>query len=295
MTRTRSRRRETNARDRRPILLGVVALAVVGVALVAFAFTRPSDASFVSWSRLGTDDVHSLAFVDGDPDRLLFGHHGGILGTIDGGRTWSPAGTRSDAMALGAVGRDSIVIAGHDVFAESRDAGLTWSNIPADLPSLDIHGFTRDPGDPARMWAALATGGLWESRDSGRSWTRVQEQNVLLPVAYAAAAGTRLIGVTAEGISRSDDTGRTWLAVTDPQLYPVTSLAASADGAVLVAAGPDGLARSDDRGATWLRIPVEDPPATVAISADGRSIAFVARTTRFYRSDDGGTSWPGPR
>ena len=26
----------------------------------------------------------------------------------------------------------------------------------------------RDPADPARMWAYLATGGLWESRDGGR-------------------------------------------------------------------------------------------------------------------------------
>lgn len=38
----------------------------------------------------------------------------------------------------------------------SQDEGDTWTPIEADLPSLDIHGFARDPADPARMWDAVA-------------------------------------------------------------------------------------------------------------------------------------------
>lgn len=143
----------------------VGAVAVIGVAVVAFILSRPSGVSASPWSRLGTQDVHSLAFVGDDPDRLLFGHHGGISASSDGGRTWQPLGTRSDAMSLGAASDGSIVIAGHEVLAASRDDGRTWENTAAVLPSLDIHGFARDPGDPARMWAYLATGGLWESRN----------------------------------------------------------------------------------------------------------------------------------
>jgi len=235
-----------------------------------------------------------LAFIDGDPYRLLFGHHGGILATADSGKTWAPLATRSDAMGLGVAAGGSIVIAGHEVFAESRDGGQTWVDITSDLPSLDIHGFARDQGDPARMWVYLATGGLWESLDVGRTWTQVQEQNIVFPVAVAAPSGAGLLGVTAAGIGRSDDGGRTWRTLTDPELYPLTDLAATSDGSILIASGPDRLARSDDGGFTWSNLAFRGQPAAVAVSADGRSIALVTRSAAFYRSDDGGLTWPGP-
>lgn len=280
-------------RDRRPIVLAGVGLAILS-AIALVVVLQSAGSTNTAWSRLGTEDVHSLAFAEGDANRLLLGHHGGILATDDGGRTWAPLGTRSDAMSLGVASGGSIVIAGHEVFAESHDGGQTWLDVPSDLPSLDIHGFARDPGDPARMWAYLANGGFWESLDAGRTWARIQEQNVLFPVAIAAPSGGRLFGVTSTGIARSDDGGRTWQTVTDPQLYPVTGLAASADGSVLVASGPDTVARSDDGGTTWSRLLFDGQPAALAVTDDGRSIALVTRSTEFFRSDDGGATWPGP-
>ena len=272
----------------------VGALAVAGVAVVTFIFSRPSGASASPWSRLGTQDVHALAFVGDDPDRLLFGHHGGISASSDGGRTWQPLATRSDAMSLGATSDGSIVIAGHEVFAASRDEGRTWENVPAALPSLDIHGFARDPGDPARMWAYIATGGLWESRDSGLTWERVQQENVFFPTAVRAAGATRLFGVLADGLASSDDGGRTWQRVATPEIYPIASLAATTDGSMLMAGGPGGLARSDDGGATWSTLPFDGEPAALAVTAGGTTVAVVTRSTDYFRSDDGGRTWPTP-
>lgn len=269
----------------------VIALAV-GAAF--FLLTRSGGSSAVAWSRLGTEDVHSLAFVGDNPNRLLFGHHGGISASTDGGRSWQPLGTRSDAMSLGAASDGSIVIAGHEVFASSRDNGRTWETIAASLPSLDIHGFARDPGDPARMWAYLATGGLWESGDGGVNWEQVQQENILFPIAVASPSGTRLFGVTANGLAISEDGGRTWRNVASPELYPIASLATTTDGSVLVAGGPSGLARSDDGGASWSKLAFAGEPAAIAVTDGGRTIAIVARSTEFYRSDDGGRSWPGP-
>lgn len=274
------------------MIVAAVFAAVVLVAVIV-SLIRPGSASVVAWSRLGTDDVHSLAFVGDDPNRLLFGHHGGILSSSDGGRTWQQLATRSDAMNLGAAADGSIVIAGHDVFAQSSDDGRTWQEIAAALPSLDIHGFARDPGDPARMWAYLATGGLWESLDAGRTWEQVHQDNILFPVAVAGPSGTRLFGLTAESLASSDDGGRTWRNVASPELYPMTSLAATSDGTVLVAGGPDGLARSDDDGATWAMLPLEEQAFAVAVTTGGRTIGVVTRSTEFFRSDDGGQSWPG--
>ena len=271
------------------MIAGALAVGAIAILLV-----RPGISSTVAWTRLGTEDVHSLAFAGDDPNRLIFGHHGGILSSADGGRSWDPLATRSDAMSLAPATDGSIVIAGHDVFAESRDDGRTWQDVPAGLPSLDIHGFARDPGNAARMWAFLATGGLWESTDGGRAWERVHEENVLFPVAATAPSGTRLLGVTAEGFATSEDGGRTWRNRATPELYPIASLAATSDGTVLVAGGPDGLARSDDGGATWSQLPFEGQPLAVAVTAAGRTIALVTRSTEFYRSDDGGRTWPGP-
>ena len=283
------------ARSPRLIVLALAVAAVLGLfGVAALLLTRPSASSEAAWSRLGTDDVHSLAFVGDDPNRLLFGHHGGLLASADGGRSWQPLQVRSDAMSLGAASDGSIVIAGHDEFAQSDDAGKTWQPIPAQLPSLDIHGFARDPANGQRMWAYLATGGLWASSDGGASWDRVQEQNIAFPVAVSIPSGTRLFGVTATGLARSDDDGRTWQAVASPELYPIASLAATPDGKVLVAGGPDGLARSDDGAASWSKLPFSGQAFAVAAARGGQTIGVVDRSTEFFRSDDGGRTWAGP-
>ena len=275
-------------------MIVVAVVGAVAVLIVIVGGMRPGSASVVAWSRLGTEDVHALAFVADDPSRILFGHHGGVLSSRDGGRSWQQLPTGSDAMGLGAAPDGSIVIAGHGVFAQSSDDGRTWQEIAAALPSVDIHGFARDPGDPARMWVYLATGGLWESLDAGRTWVMVQDDNILFPVAVGGPSGTRLFGLTGESLASSEDGGRTWRNVATPELYPMTSLAATSDGTVLVAGGPDGLARSDDGGATWAKLPLAEQAFAVAVTADGQTIGVVTRSTEFFRSDDGGQTWPGP-
>jgi photosystem II stability/assembly factor-like uncharacterized protein len=147
-------------------------------------------------------------------------------------------------MSLTPADDGSIVIAGHEVFTASRDGGATWSSIPADLPSLDIHGFTREPADPTRMWAYLATRGLWESTDFGAHWTEVRSDNVIFPLAVRDATGTKLLGVDTTGLVASLDGGRTWTTLGTPPTYPMTGLAATLDGRTIYAGAPDGLFRS---------------------------------------------------
>ncbi len=293
-SRAAGRTQPAKGRRRGRLLAGAALVGVVALGAIAFVILRPGGSSTVAWSRLGTQDVHSLAFVGDDPSRLLFGHHGGVLSSPDGGRSWQALGSRADAMSLEPAADGSIVIAGHDVLSESRDGGRTWQDIPAALPSLDIHGFARDPTDPDRMWAYLATGGLWESGDGGLTWEQVQQENVLFPAAVAGPSGTRLFGVTASGLASSDDGGRTWTGAASPEIYPIASLAATADGRVLVAGGPGGMARSDDGGASWSKLPFEGQVLVVAVTAGGSTIVVVTRSTEFFRSDDGGRTWPGP-
>ena len=297
---TKGQRREQRASAQRPPRRVPGWLLPVGIVFVALTvgfvvmLRGGSSSGQAAWATLRTQDVHSLAFVGGDPERILFGHHGGLLESRDGGRTWAALPVRDDAMAMTPADDASIVIAGHEVFTASSDGGATWSRIQADLPSLDIHGFTRDPADPARMWAYLATGGLWESTDFGATWVKVRADNVVFPLAIRDASGTRLLGVDANGLVTSSDGGRTWSTLGQPPAYPMTSLAATADGRTIYAGAPDGLFRSDDGGRTWSPTGYTGSAFAVSTTPDGRTVALVSRETEFYRSSDGGESWPGP-
>jgi photosystem II stability/assembly factor-like uncharacterized protein len=198
-------------------------------------------------------------------------------------------------MSLTVPGGDRLVIAGHLVFQESRDGGSTWADIPADLPSLDIHAFGQSQLDPDRMWAYLAGGGVYASADGGSRWTQMYPGHVFGLTAVVADDADSLYGIDPfAGLVRSADGGATWAPAGKPPTSPVTSLAATADGRTLVLGGPDGLHRSDDGGATWHQVLKSRAVLAAAISQDGRTLAAVTEDTVFYRSEDGGTSWPGP-
>lgn len=145
------------------------------------------------------------------------------------------------------------------------------------------------------MWAYLATGGLWESTDFGARFRRVRDDNVLYPTAVAAGTSTRLFGVDASGLIVSDDGGRRWTDLGAPPTYPMTALAASADGRVLYAGAPDGLFRSSDGGRTWSTTGYSGSALAIATTPDGLSVGVVSRATDFFRSSDGGATWTGPK
>ena len=211
---------------RRVAAVGLAALiAVVGV--VAWRVASMPRAP-VAWSHLGTKDVHSLSFGPGSTNRLLFGHHEGILESADGGRKWSALAINADAMGMRPGTDGSIVIAGHDVLVASADGGRTWASIEADLPNLDIHAFARDPRDPARMWAYLAEGGVYETVNAGTHWTKVYEGHIPFMTAVDARTGVELLGIEPfSGFVRSPDGGRTWRAISEPDAYPTNSIAAT--------------------------------------------------------------------
>jgi photosystem II stability/assembly factor-like uncharacterized protein len=285
-------RRTTRKLDGRTAILLLAAAGVI-VVTVAVLLLRPAEGQ-IPWARLRTQDVHSLAFVAGDPNRVLFGHHGGLLESRDGGRSWSALPVRDDAMSLAPADDGSIVIAGHLVFTASQDGGATWATVANDLPSIDIHGFTRDPADPARMWAYLAIGGLWESADFGAHWVQVRPDNVVFPLAVRDGSTTRLLGVDGTGLVTSSDGGRTWSGLGTPPTYPMTSLAATPDGRTIYAGAPDGLFRSDDGGRTWAPTRYTGSAFAIATTSDGATVGVVSRETEFFRSSDRGATWPGP-
>jgi hypothetical protein len=280
---------------------GVVALAVVGaLALVGYVLLSGGAGASLSgataWATLGTRDVHSLAFDPADARHLYFGHHNGLLESRDGGRTWQPTGLRgADAMNVRPGSGTGLQIAGHNVYQETADGGRTWTAVPNDLPGLDLHAFVTDPADPARAWAYAVGFGLFESADRGRHWELRQPGDWPVLAAARSSARTTLIGVSGNGLGVSADGGRTWQALASPG-GQVASLAAAPDGSVIYAGTTTGLYRSVDRGSSWQATDFKGTALTVAVAAtDPRVVAIVDDKTRFFRSEDGGASWPGPR
>lgn len=248
-----------------------------------------------SWATLGTRDVHSLAFDPANAQHLYFGHHNGLLESRDGGRSWHPTGLGgADAMNVRPGTGPTLQIAGHNLYMETVDGGRTWTSVPNDLPGLDLHAFAVDPADPAHAWAYAVGFGLFESTDRGRHWEARQPGDWPVLVVTRSSGTIALIGLSASGLATSSDGGRVWQPLAAPG-GQVASLAAVPDGSVLFAGTTKGLYRSIDSGKSWQPTGFGGTAITVAVApSDPRVVALVDQMTRFFRSDDGGTTWPGP-
>lgn len=275
--------------------VAVVAVALIALVVVLNSSGRASVGEATAWSTLGTQDVHSLAFDPADPQHLYFGHHGGLLETKDGGRSWQGTALRgADAMNVAPPAGGFFQIAGHNVYKETDDGGRTWQDVPNNLPGLDLHSFVADPAAPAHAWAFSNGFGLFETTDKGRTWELRQPGGWGALTTFVEGGKTVFVAVGSQGVSRSTDGGQTWTALAQPT-DQVASLAASADGTVLYAGTTVGVSRSTDGGRTWTTTSLKTVGVTVAVSrSDPNVVAVVDDKTRFFRSADGGTTWPGP-
>lgn len=272
-----------------------MALGVLG----AVGFTLLSSGGTVdgatAWATLGTSDVHSLAFDPDDAQHLYFGHHNGLLETRDGGRSWRPTGLGgADAMNVRPGSGAALQIAGHNVYLETADGGRTWSQVPNDLPGLDLHAFVVDPADPGHAWAYAVGFGLFESIDRGRHWEPRQPGDWPVLMVTRLSGAPTLIGLSANGLGASTDGGQAWQSLAPPG-GQIASLGAAPDGSILFAGTTKGLYRSVDGGASWQPTAFTGTAITVAVApTDSQVVALVDGDTRFFRSEDGGATWPGP-
>ena len=204
-------------------------------------------------------------------------------------------------------------------FFRSADAGATWEalGVPGMARFSEINmGPTRvtqilfDPADPATVWATVEIGGIYRSRDRGRTWTQQSEGLVSTDVHGIACirdAGGHsvLLATTNRGLHRSDDGGDSWTfqALDSPWQYTRAIVPRADTDAVLFLAngnGPPGdtgrLLRSDDYGTSWrdagLPGALNSTPWCIATHPFDARLLFVATNLgQLFRSIDGGDTW----
>jgi hypothetical protein len=210
--------------------------------------------------------LHSIATWPGDPDRLAVAiSAAGVWITEDGGATWRkgnqglvprylPEDTPEDEVGL-CVHRlhraptrpERMFIQFHGGVYRSDDAGATWIDIAAGLPSDFGFPLAIDPADPDSAYVIPLTADtdrvtpdsrvrVYETRDAGSSWTArgegLPQEHAYLTVLREAfdwvGEGQALelyFGATSGDVFGSGDAGASW-STAATHLPPVLSVAA---------------------------------------------------------------------
>jgi len=271
---------------------------------------------------LGETWTHSsegLAYEDGGrklskvstlcaaPDRVLVGVEApGIFESRDGGDTFSLVSTLA-----GEPGSES------------------WDDPSQQPPGhLGISGLVADPDDAERFWAIVQGVGLFETPDSGSSWTprnrglradwpREHEEVgfCVHKLVRSRADGDRMYQQNHVGMHRSDDCGASWTEITEglPSEFGFAAAAHPHDRDTFFVIPldplhsrtmPEGKAavwRTRDAGSSWERLanglPQRDAHLGVlrqAMTSDTEDVPglyFGTSTGQVFASADDGDSW----
>jgi photosystem II stability/assembly factor-like uncharacterized protein len=206
-------------------------------------------------------DADGAGTVDAPAGRPTRSRPGGVSESL------SPylAGTRDKRLLLAAA---------------PPDASAVWRPLgPAGIPRGQTYGsgtttlsgrvtaIAVDPRDSAHILVGAAGGGVWQSRDTGQTWTPQTDTMPTLSigalafdpsdssVVYAGTGeGNSQYRVLGQGLLRSRDGGTTWQVI-GPRGFSGIGfyrlVVDPADRRRLVAATTGGAVASDDGGATW--------------------------------------------
>ncbi len=207
-------------------------IATTGHGLARAAPT--TDRKWAVDSLLADQDVRCLAADPHSRDVVYTGTQGnGVLRSVDGGKTWQPAGLAGHVVKSIAVSpsEPGAVYAGTKpalVFV-SRDGGAQWEELsafrrifsrrfwlsPAEKPFIAyVQGIALSPTDPKVIVAGIEAGAVVRSTDGGKTWQdhRKGALRDCHSITFHAANGDWVYegGGTGGGAAFSHDAGSTW-------------------------------------------------------------------------------------
>jgi photosystem II stability/assembly factor-like uncharacterized protein len=250
---------------------------------------------------------------------------GGIVKSLDGGRTWGASNTGLVATFVNALllapGSSKTLYAGtwQGVYS-TTDGGLSWRRANGGLRKKPVIAFAVSPLTPQAIYAGTRGYGVFKSNDHGLSWRPV---NHGLPVKVIEgltvdpgspdtvfALGSTALGYgTGSGglIFKTVNGGAHWQAIASPKRVQVLAVDPRTAGTLFAGTTRDGLFRSTDAGTSWQLVATSpgaptrvnkshltDPDAFVAIAIDPLDSKIVyagTRTGGILTSSDGGDTW----
>ena len=216
----------------------------------------------------------------------------------------------------------SILLSGGDVsgIERSTDGGQSWSTANAGLvgrTQLEVAAFLFSPLDATHVYAAIgdagAGGGLFESDDSGVTWTLRSAvpqfaggnaKTAGLPAEHPRSTGNLLAqdpvsgslyaATFNQGVMRSDDGGSTWVPLGLSGVHLRTLLLDPANPDVLYAGSYGaGIYRTTDAAGSggFTQLAGGAPSTVEELAAAGGTIYAAAGTAGVFSSGDGGDTW----
>ncbi|MDK3162505.1 hypothetical protein QPK87_39070 [Kamptonema cortianum] len=203
---------------------------------------------------------------------------------------------------------------------KSTDAGVNWTPLGDNWPTLGVSSIAISPSDPNLVLAGtgdhhgfdVAGIGVMRSTDGGATWTRVATNmgsSCVATIVFNPANPNQVVAVTGRtsntGIYRSTDAGLTWTRVVSGGNWGGLSLGMP-DGTgqrylwATSAGNPGLIYRSTDFGASWTSITSFSSVITgnqgtfdVAASKSAPGTVYVLAPTprKVIKSVDGGATW----
>ncbi|MYM93194.1 WD40/YVTN/BNR-like repeat-containing protein [Duganella vulcania] len=212
------------------------------------------------------------------------GHDGVVLGTQDGGETWSllraTPGVEQPILSLHFVTPDHGFAVGLYGWAiETHDGGRSWAERHIGSgDDADRHLYHVFASPQGTLLVAGEAGTLYRSGDGGASWNVIAVGGKgSLWYGTALADGTLLVCGMRGHLYRSRDDGLSWQAVRADSTQSLTGITQLADGSVVVAGMAGTVLSSSDGGATFT--PAQRPerePLTAVIAAGGKPPVFLS-------------------
>lgn len=248
----------------------VVAVGDHGVILLSDDGAQFHQATLVPVRSLLT----SVQFVDAKKG-FAGGHDGVVLGTTDGGETWtllhSTPGVEKPILSLHFDSAEYGLAVGLYGWAiETSDGGRTWTERHIGVEDSDRHLFHLFTSPKGTWLIAGEAGTVFRSADSGKTWQVLNtgDQGSLWHGA-ALADGTLLVCGMRGHIYMSVDDGQSWRPVVSGTTQSLTSIAQMPDGTVLITGMAGVVLHSKDRGATFAITQREQAEPLTEVLANG--------------------------
>ena len=266
-----------------------------------------------SWTALGgIAEVNVIAVNPAASSTLYAGTAHGVVKSIDGGQSWSPAGLSDVAVSVLAIdphAPSTLYASGAaGTIYRSVDGGGDW--ISASLDSVPnqsgaaIAFIAIDPFTPSTLYALSGgpRGTLYKSSDGGQSWTIISPADVYATVLVTdpSLPSTLYANLDGVGLSKSTDGGTTWAATGLNDSPIALAIDPANSNTVYASTASDttqAILKSTDAGQTWAAVDTIDAvvPTIIPVS---RSLVFAPNASVYvttgsgiFRSTDSGVSW----